>query len=387
MPALVAETFTRQLSRPVTVEETGLGGAQPDEHGQPADGGLARLDVLAPAGAEPDLLAGSIYHLDALCVPDWMQSPRDPLQTGAASPGSASELDAALMLCEVFSAADAMRGGRHARAALGAYLGTSISRWRPGDAPGTVRRRMLAAAAKLTYLYAFMCFDEGLHGLAQRFYLTSANLSTASGDRKGYAIALRALSVQARYLGHLTEAVDLAERSVRSVASPPDEPRVQAFLYGQLAVAHAAVGDGRRALGDLAMAERQLDQTGAENAPIGAYHAGSLAHQHAAVAAFLGDRQAAVSALQVSLRHRPTTERRSRAILRARLAELQLAGGNLDAACDTWMLFLDDYQHISSKRADSALATMHALVLPHQHHPPVKRLRHTAASVSIRRSA
>ncbi|MEJ3656251.1 hypothetical protein WEH80_25115 [Actinomycetes bacterium KLBMP 9759] len=390
VPDLVAETFTRHFDRPVTVGETGLGpaaAAEPDR--SPVAEALSRLDVLAAAGADPVVLDGCLYHLGALSVPDWTQvRPPPPTANERAARVEATELDAALTMCDFFSAADAMRGGRHARAALGAYLGTTVSRWLRADLDAATRRRMFAVASKLTYLYAFMCFDEGMHGLAQRYYLASAAMATESGDRSGYAVSLRALSVQARYLGHLDEAVELAESSVRSGAAPtPVQPRVQAFLHGQLAVAHAAVGDRRQAMTNLDIAESQLDSTGTDDAPVAAYHVGSLAHQLAAVAVHLGSRAAAVEALQVSLRHRPTTERRSRAILHARLAEQQLAGGNLEAACETWMRFLDDYRHISSKRADSALATMHALVLPYQHHAAVKRLRHAAVSMSLRRSA
>jgi len=109
--------------------------------------------------------------------------------------------------------------------------------------------------------------------------------------------------------------------------------------------------------------------------PIGCCHAASLAHQQAAVRAKLGDRGGAIQALTVSVRHRPARERRSRAITLARLAELQLDEGDLEAACGTWQRFLQDYPHLRSRRVSRAFATMRACLRPHENSSAVIALR------------
>jgi hypothetical protein len=70
----------------------------------------------------------------------------------------------------------------------------------------------------------------------------------------------------------------------------------------------------------------------------------------------------AIAALQSSLRHRPAAEKRSRAIVLARLAEQQLAAGHLDQAVSTWHESLDDYAVITSGRADAAVRAMRSLL-------------------------
>lgn len=52
-----------------------------------------------------------------------------------------------------------------------------------------------------------MCFDDEQHGLAQRYYRTALSLAVQAGDPVAYAITLRAMSVQARSLGHHQHAV------------------------------------------------------------------------------------------------------------------------------------------------------------------------------------
>lgn len=149
---------------------------------------------------------------------------------------------------------------------------------------------------------------------------------------------------------------------------------------GQLAVAHAVTGDRHGALTQLLAAERLLEHATSTlpASTVGAYHPASLAHQRAVVTACLGDRRTAIAALKTSIRHRPETERRSRAITLARLAELQLDHGHLEAACRTWHQFLDDYRALRSRRADKALAILIARTRPLQGNPAARALRHRA---------
>jgi tetratricopeptide (TPR) repeat protein len=389
VPELVAEAFSRRLGRRVTVGETALG---PAADAPDTPGGrqwwqvdvVTRLAELAGSGApRRDFLSGCVYSLAALSVPRWGElstACRTSEDTFDGKVGRAEVASAALMF-GVFSDADVTFGGGRARPALSAYLGSSVAPLLRADATPAVRRELFSVAARLTYLFGFMCFDDELHGAAERYYLTSLRLAVEAGDPVCYAAGLRQLSVQARSLGHQQLAVQLAEAAVRTAARTAT-PTERAFLIGQLAVAHAAGGDRHAALKNLARAEQELQRSSNGQTPVAAYHSASLAHQHAAVAACLGDRREATAALTRSVRHRPADERRSRAITLAKLAELRWADGHLEQACQTWHRFLDIYPCLRSQRAVTALAALRATTRPHERVPAVRALRQRASTQS-----
>jgi tetratricopeptide (TPR) repeat protein len=280
----------------------------------------------------------------------------------------------------LFADLDQVFGGGHSRFALASYLANDVAPRLRSRASPALRERMLAAAAQLTYLAGFMCFDDRAHGLAQRYYRTAMELSVENNDPASYAMVLRALSVQARALGHRGEAADLAAVAVSEGRHGPVDRR--AFLLGQLAVSQAAVGDRTAALAALTSAVRALDRaTSASVTSIGSFHPAALAHQEAAVREHLGDRRGAITALSASLHQRPVTERRSRAVTTALLAEFQLADGRLDQAVGTWTAFLDDYPFLTSGRARTALATLCAGLKPHERNPGVRNLLGRARTI------
>ncbi|MFC0040023.1 hypothetical protein [Actinomadura rayongensis] len=292
-----------------------------------------------------------------------------PRGTGRARAHPSTPAPDAEAMVRAFATIDDGFGGGHSRVALAAYLARDIAP-RLGDigAGGAARSGLWSAATRLTYRCGFMCFDEELPDLAQRYYRVALDLASAAGDAAARAVVLRTMSNQARLLGHRRRAVHLAEAAVVTGgrAVPPAR---SAFLLGQVAVASAAAGDRTNAVSSLSAAERQLSratsQSAAEDAAMGGYHLAALWHQQAAVRALLGDRAGAVSALAVSLAHRPAQERRSRTITRARLAELQLAQGEVEQAVGTWHAFLDDYRHLRSARATTALRTLRSRLAPH----------------------
>ncbi|MBS2550067.1 hypothetical protein KGQ19_24685 [Catenulispora sp. NL8] len=387
--ALIREVLARRLSRPLSNAEIGFpagplagrpgaGGAQDDLWEVDS---VAELTALAGSGADRRrLLSGTGYSLAALVVPRWAQAVgRGTIPVDAQAVAGTEHAETAEALARVFAQGDSAFGGGHGREALARYLASDLAPRLHARMAPRLRRRLFAVAGQLAYLCAFMCFDEELHGEAQRFYRVSLRLATEAGGRRAYAVTLRAMSVQARALGHHQEAIDLAENAAASGTAVA--PLSRAFLLGQLAVAHAAGRDTPHALTCLRNAERLVDQATSENGSplIGAYHLGSLAHQEAAVRSLLGDRAGAVAALQQSLRLRPATERRSRAITSARLAELQLSSGHMEEATATWHRFLDDYPRLVSLRATTALFEMRTRLRPHSGNPAVRPLLERAA--------
>ncbi|WP_216210924.1 tetratricopeptide repeat protein [Amycolatopsis aidingensis] len=388
VPELLAEVLSRRLNRPITVQALGLGPAAGlDRHPLWGEDVGAQLVGLSESGASRD--SGSIgyaYRLASLSVPGWSELTSAAAASTSTSPSAVgkigqAEVRSAVAMARLFADADAAFGGGYGRIALASYLRSTITPWLRSDASPSTRRDLCAVAAKLTYLCGFMCFDDEFHGAAQRYYLISLRLAGDAGDVLGYACALRALSVQARMLGHFRQAVDLAEAAADAAADRVSR-RVQAFLFGQCAVAEASAGDGQTALAHLGRTEAVLDRASSDHSVVGAYHHASFWHQHAAVRAHLGDRRAAAAALKSSIRRRPSAEHRSRAITLARLAELQLDGGQLELACSTWRRFLDDYPRLRSRRADRAVATLRARIRSHAGRPEVQALSRRVAELN-----
>ncbi|MEV7273142.1 hypothetical protein ACIQIG_23535 [Streptomyces bacillaris] len=400
-PALVAEALSRRLGRPVREEDAGLGPESGAAQGE-RDAVESLDEALRTTGRRRVALAGA-YSLAALTIPygpltkpygppagaygppagtygppfirnappDLMPYTTPPYlpsgRVGMAHVASAQELLA------LFSRGDAVLGAGPVYEPLRQYLAATVLPWLKHDMRPAVRRELLTVASRLTYLCAFTHFDMNRHAAAQRLYLTSAELAGEAGDRVGRGLALRGLSVQAHALGHFTEAHHLAEQAANT-ALRHVPPRQQAFFHGQLAVTLAGRGDAGHAR-HLSLADRCLERSSSSgNTPVGAFHPGSLALQRAAVAVSTGDRHAAARALDLSLRHRPADERRSRALSLAELAEVQLAMGHLEQACRTWHEFLDAHPVVDSARADDRLRLLIARTRPYSGNPAVAAL-------------
>jgi transcriptional regulator with XRE-family HTH domain/tetratricopeptide (TPR) repeat protein len=389
VPALLAETLSRRLGRPVTLADAGL--AEPSVQQGTEQRSEDAIDMLvqlaAFSGERRRLLTNGAYSLAALAVPAWAQV-RDPVRANPRKQSRTDQdrlgparIDAAEQMMSLFTDADANFGGGRARAALAAYLAYDVAPCLSAAASKPLHARMLTVATQLTYLCAFMCFDDDQQALAQRYYRAALDLAVRNGDPAAYAIGLRALSVQARELGHHRPALQLAEVAA-STSRRQFPPERQAFFLGQVAVAAAADGDRRGALEALGAAERLLSKASSASFGMGSYHPAALAHQQAAMCDLLGDRRGAIDAMSASVRHRPPGERRSRAITTAWLAELQLAHGHLDEAVATWHGFLDDYPYLRSGRATAALKRLRSMLRPHAANKSAARLLTQAAALA-----
>lgn len=386
IPELAAEALSRRLGRVVTVEETGLcqSAADPAEHEWLRQDPIETLTALATAGSRRGSQIKGAYSLAALAVPGWEQVVGDRLGSrspdSGAAPLSRDEVSAVRSVLAVFARADASFGGGYVRFAASRYLAATVPRLRaPG--PATVRNDLAITAARLAYLAGYASFDEADHPAAQRYHLAALRLSGRAGDKIGYAMSLRALSVQAQELGHLDHAVSLAEAADAAAGTADYQSR--AFFGSQLAVARAQAGDHRGAAALLKSAEEYLSRADSAPRAIGGCHPAALHHARARILAAAGDLPGAISALEASLRHRPADERRARAVTTARLAELQLDSGHLEAACATWHRLLTDVPYLTSGRIEAAVATLNARTRPYQKVPVVRALRERMSELRL----
>nr|WP_329195569.1 transcriptional regulator [Streptomyces sp. NBC_01435] len=302
----------------------------------------------------------------ALTVPQWpdVVGRMEAAQSGTRSRIGMSDVRTVSAMTEQLSSMDDQFGGRTARPLAAAFLVNTVAPFLRTDGPEDVRRAMMSAASDLCYLTGYMAVDEGLHGLAQRYYVKALELAGASEDHLTYCTTLRGMSVQAVDLGQGPVAMRLADAAAAS--SPQAGPRMRAFLVGQQAHAAARIGDRRSALMYLQEAEVAMDKAESRGGKaFGSYAPASLSYHTSQVRYEMGDVHGAVAAMQESDRLRQSIYRRTRVKERAILAERQLAVGHLEAACRTWGLALDDYPLVDSGRIDKRMTDMFHLIRPH----------------------
>ncbi len=169
------------------------------------------------------------------------------------------DVDALWEMCDAFSVADFRLGGGYARSTLLHYVNQVVLPLLKGSYRDAIGRELMAATARLCDLCAFMCFDSGMQGLAQRYYIQGLRLVQASGNRALGAHILTDMSIQVHYLGDATQALDLASTALRTgleCGSPSTVARCAA-IQGR---AYALDGDQRACSQSCIVAERALDR-------------------------------------------------------------------------------------------------------------------------------
>ncbi|MFE6727411.1 tetratricopeptide repeat protein [Streptomyces californicus] len=379
--SLILEAFARRLGRPVTHTEAGF---PPPERGKGAadstvDGiiDLGRLDM---DPSRRGVLGVALFSV-ALTVPEWpdVVGRMEAAQGGRRTRIGMSDVHTVSAMTEQLSSMDDQFGGRTARPLAATFLVNTVAPFLRVPGPEDVRKAMMSAASDLCYLTGYMAVDEGLHGLAQRYYLKALELAGASEDHLTYCTTLRGMSVQAVDLGQGPTAKRLADSAAAS--SPQAGPRMRAFLAGQQAHAAAQIGDRRSALLYLQEAEAAMDKAESGAKVFGSYDPASLNYHTSQVRYEMGDMRGAVAALQESDRLRYNVYRRTRVKERAILAERQLSVGHLEAACETWGLALDDYPLVNSGRIDKRMTDMFTLIRPHVRNQAAQALNERARSV------
>lgn len=362
---LILEALARRLHRKITAAQAGFPALPEEEDSTP--GTVEGLIDLGTSDMDPSRrgVMGSALFSIALTVPDWpdVVGRMEAAQTGKALRIGMGEVDMVLAMTAKLSDLDDEFGGRHARPMAAAFLVNTVSPYLRADAPEAVRKAMLTAAAELCYLAGYMAVDEGMHGLAQRYYIKALELAGAADDHLTYCITLRGMSVQSADLGHGPTAARLGDSA--AAASPQAGHRMRAFIAGQQAHAHAQIGDRNRALSLLREAEKSLEKAESQSRTIGRYDPAALAYATAQVRYELGDVKGSVASLDLSNRIRHSKYRRVQMRFLSLLAERQLEMGSLELACETWGHALDLYPSVQSGRCDEKMAEMSRRIRPH----------------------
>jgi hypothetical protein len=381
--AAIVEVLSRRLFRPVTYEEAGFPALGP---GQPL-GTVEGLIDLGRQDMDPSrrsVLGAALFSV-ALTIPDWQDvvGRADAFAAGKVTRIGMGEVQMVQQMTEEVSNLDDQFGGRHARPMAAAFIVNTVAGYLKAEAPDRVRKAMMSAAADLCYLTGYMAVDEGLHGLAQRYYLKSLELAGAAEDHLTYCTTLRGMSLQAVDLGHSKQAMQLADAA--AAASPAAGPRMRAFLAGQQAHSAAQLGDAADALRYMNEAERAMDVAEAQSKAFGSYDPAALMYHLSQVRHELKDHVGAVQAMQESTKLAYPHYRRTRVRHHSLTAERQFDIGYLEAACESWNRALDDYPLVQSGRCDDKMRIMVSRLTPHAKNAQVRSLfdRARAAGVNV----
>ncbi|MEV7217711.1 tetratricopeptide repeat protein [Kitasatospora cineracea] len=358
----ILEVLTRRLGRPVTHAEAGF--RSPADRPTAPTGTVEGLIELGRQDMDPSrrgVLGASLFAV-ALTVPGWQDvlARAESVQRGQTVRIGMPEVQSVIAMTDRLSSIDDEFGGRAARPMAASYLVNTAGPYLRADAPDAVRKAMMSAASDLCYLTGYMAVDEGLHGLAQRYYVKALELAGIAEDHLTYCTTLRGMSVQAVDLGHGKRAMQLADAA--AAAAPVAGPRMRAFLAGQQAHSAAVLGETHTALRHLAEAERAMDVAESESRAFGSYDPSSLNYHVSQVRYAIKDVSGSVAAMLESDRLRYSVYQRGRVRHRATLAERQLQLGHLEEACRTWHLALDDYPKVQSGRTDDRMRIMMGLL-------------------------
>jgi hypothetical protein len=257
----IREALGSVLGRLVALDEIGFSAERtisPDvglaypEH--PEDGVTSVAELLEADLADNSLVGKSGANVaawnDASIA--WLVEAQRPLAKGA-GPTKIGVSDVARLrtMRQTFDRLDNTFGGAHARNALVQYLRSELPRLLRAQGPAAVRQDLFSAAGELTQLAAWMTYDAGLHGLAQRYFIQALGLADAADDRLLAATILDAMSHQASFLHRYREAANMA-RSARLGTQTLATPILTAHFHLMEARALARAGDAdacERAMG------------------------------------------------------------------------------------------------------------------------------------------
>jgi hypothetical protein len=387
--ALIVEALSAQLGRPVTHAEAGLTPAPSVLGSEPADT-VEELIDLGRADMDPSrrgMLTAGVFSA-ALAVPGFASSAHAADQP--VSPGKrttrigASQVQAVRTMTDRIADILDELGAGHARPMAAAFLVNTVGPWLRAQASEQVRLDMLAAASDLTYLTGWMAMYEKAHGLGQIYYVKALKLANEAQDHVTYCRTLRGMSLQASNLGYGQKALELADSAAE--AAPAAGPRLVAFLRGQQAHAASMVGDRHLAHRRLREAEAALSKADSRRDAIGGYDQTAWLFHVSHVLYEERDLPGSITALQQSIKVQPKVERQGRVHSYALLAQRQYAYGHLDASCNSWGRFLDDYEHVSSARGDDHFETMRTQLRTHANARPVRELAGRAREVAALKS-
>jgi tetratricopeptide (TPR) repeat protein len=257
----IREALESKLGRSVSPDELGFradtipadtGLAYPDSPGSSVEA-VAQLFQADLAEVTPIVEAPANVAAWNEAAMAWLVGDRlSPTDVAGSRSIGGTDVERIRAMRHTFDRLDSTYGGAHARSALVQYLRSELPPLLRARGSAPVRQSMYSAAGELTQLAAWMAYDAGLHGLAQRYFIQALALADAATDRLLAASILDAMSHQATFLGRYREAANMA-RAARLGTESIGVPILSSHFHVMEARALARTGD--KAACDRAMIE------------------------------------------------------------------------------------------------------------------------------------
>jgi hypothetical protein len=294
-----------------------------------------------------------------------------------------SDIVALRATTESFASLDDQFGGRHARHALVQFLRTDLAPLLAGAYPDSIGRELFAAASEATLLAAWMSYDAGSHGLAQRYFVLALRLAQAADDVQLASTILDAMSHQATFLGRFREAATLARTAATGVG-PHSTPRLSAHFLAMEARALAGAGDAAATDRALAEAVRLFEKPGRSDPLWIAYvDESELEAELAHCSRDLGRGRDAIRHAQLGLSHNGGSPRSDYFVTMVHAAG-HLLDNDVEAACDVAGDALTLGTRLKSARAAEYYRQLRMKLVPYEKTAAVGALDHRIATLGLR---
>jgi hypothetical protein len=275
VPTMIAKALSERVCRKILPSDFGMTDAESlasRSLAYPSDvtATVETIVELGRADVERRKVIAAPFVLGALASPsrDWLLASLDGTvdDRGARKVGM-EQIQGIREMFRLFQEMDVMRGGGHARAALVEYMNSYVLPLVRRAHSHDVQLALYEAAAEQAYLVGWMAYDDGQHGLAQRYLIQSLRLAEASLNTILGAHVLAGMSDQANLLGYPQEAYMLARAGQRAITIK-DSPACLADLQILEARALAVLpGQEQQVAQAVTRAERTFQQVVPDNEP------------------------------------------------------------------------------------------------------------------------
>jgi len=265
----------------------------------------------------------------------WLVGAQQPIGAGSGPTRvGASDVERLRTMRSTFDRLDSTFGGAHARNALVQYLRGELPRLLRAQASSEIRRSLFSAAGESTQLAAWMAYDAGHHGLAQRYFIQALGFADAGEDRLLAASILDAMSHQASFLGRYREAANMT-RAARLGTESVGIPILTSHFHVMEARALARTGDAEACDRAMGAAVENFDRHNPGEGPewIGYFDAAELAAELGHCNRDLGRPDRAIEYATQALDSASGDYVRSDFFVAMVLADAHLDRGDVDEGC------------------------------------------------------
>jgi len=282
---------------------------------------------------------------------EWLPNSRARTQVGM------SDVDSVRTTVDMYANLDNRFGGGHGRRALIQYLDGDVAELLTARSTEPVGRALFATVAEATLLAAWMSYDSGHHGLAQRYFIQALRLAQTAEDRRLAGSILSAMSHQATYLGRFTEAANLA-RAAQLGTTGHATPTLTAQFLAMEARALSRLGDHAACNAALTRATTIFERNNPGEDPewIGYFDQAELSAELGHCFRYMSQARQATTYAELCLGGTDGRYIRSDFFATMVLAEAHLTAGEPERACRTALDALTIGRQLKSARCVSYVA-------------------------------